>query len=147
MSGDNPYLYNSSCIYPRQSPISQEHHAAMLPLHVYRIYRHIENVSGSCTFNWSVDPVTNVTGATGMLRDHTALFNDVGLYTVSHSVSCMAGSDTEDKNRLHQCDNHQPRMSQPRSVQLMGQQATGSPGQQSTLTMLKMVRGRTAQQI
>jgi PKD repeat protein len=57
-----------------------------------------ENEYGTCTYNWSLTPTSGISaGRTGTLEDHNALFSTEGNYTVSHSVSCDAGSNISTK--------------------------------------------------
>jgi PKD repeat protein len=56
-----------------------------------------QNERGTCTYNWSITPPIGVTGATGTLEDHTAMFSTEGNYTISHGVSCDGGSNTSTK--------------------------------------------------
>lgn len=58
------------------------------------------NETGTCTYNWSFSPETGVMTAPQDLdnEDITVLFTQNGNFTVSHGVSCAAGSDIETKS-------------------------------------------------
>ena len=69
------------------SPLS-----GVAPLTVSFTDNSTNEVPGSTTYNWTITPSTNVTGYTGSTENHIAVFNSVGLYTVSHGVSTPYGS-------------------------------------------------------
>jgi PKD repeat protein len=57
------------------------------------------NETGTCAYNWSYTPNTGVLVAPQDLdnEDITMLFTENGDFTISHGVSCAAGSDIETK--------------------------------------------------
>lgn len=58
------------------------------------------NEIGTCTYNWSFSPMDGILTAPTDLdnEDITVLFTQNGNFTVSHGVSCAAGSDIETKS-------------------------------------------------
>jgi PKD repeat protein len=54
---------------------------------------------GTCTYNWSFTPSDGIIGSPGFLEQEspTVYFTEVGDYTVSHGVSCDAGSNISTK--------------------------------------------------
>lgn len=92
----HPY-YNSSAYLP--PPIANFTGAPLIgtaPLSV-AFTDNSQNEYGACVYNWSITPTGNVTGYVGTSENHNAVFGQNGNYTVSHTVSCPAGSNTSTK--------------------------------------------------
>lgn len=61
------------------------------PLYVSFVDNSTNEVPGSTTYYWSITPTDGVTGRTGTLEDHNALFSVPGNYTISHNVTTPYG--------------------------------------------------------
>lgn len=90
------YTFNYSIAQPPTANFTGSPTAGTLPLHV-TFTDTSENETGTCTYNWTITPSTNVTGNTGTSEGHSAYFGDAGNYTVSHGVDCDGASDIETK--------------------------------------------------